>query len=152
MTDDVDMDAPQISTLREEETPEPQPTQSANKASKFRVKLVVGEGKRAGSAQITHEKVPYVPHSEDEDDEDDEEDQLIDDDEEEPKVPAPLPMVSVPPVIEKKTVVSKRGGSTTGRGRGRGRGSRGGKIGRTGTDNPVCRLLVTDKFLQMDHL
>ena len=45
MNSDVDMDAPQISTLREDETPEPTPSRT----SKFRVKLLVNEGKRAGS-------------------------------------------------------------------------------------------------------
>src|ERR1700733_5144090 len=41
MDQDVDMDAPQISTLPEEETPPPQPTRT----SKFRVKLLVNEAK-----------------------------------------------------------------------------------------------------------
>ena len=47
MTDDVDMDAPQISTLREETTPEPNPARS-----KFRVKLLVadkGDSSKASS-------------------------------------------------------------------------------------------------------
>lgn len=131
MQDDVDMDAPQISTLREEETPEPQP--SLNRTSKFRVKLLVGEGKRVPSSSGTPRKIPQGDSEEDEEDDDDEEDQLIDDDEEEPKAPAPTPAISAPPVVEKKGTVSKRGGATTGRGRGRGRGGRGAKAARMGT-------------------
>ena len=64
MADDVDMDAPQISTLREETTPEPNPTKS-----KFRVKLVVhekAEGSRAGSTTTKHGRAES-----DEDDDDD---------------------------------------------------------------------------------
>ncbi|KAI0690745.1 hypothetical protein BC835DRAFT_1363143 [Cytidiella melzeri] len=130
MADDIEMDAPQISTLREEDTPEPQPAQSRSRTPKFRVKLLVGEGKRAGSATVTAQKVPYIARSDDEE-EDDEEDQLIDDDEEEePKAVLPAAVVSAPPMVEKKTAVPKRGGSMAGRGRGRGRGSRGGKPGR----------------------
>jgi hypothetical protein len=132
MTDDVDMDAPQISTLREEETPEPLPKGDPTRTSKFRVKLLLGEGSRAGSAAVTAEKAIANPHSEDEDDEDDEEDQLIDDDDDETKVTMVAPVISAPLVTEKKVTVSKRGGSTAGRGRGRGRGSRGGKLGRAG--------------------
>ena len=53
MTEDVDMDAPQISTLREETTPEPNPARS-----KFRVKLLVGdkggEGSKASSVSSKH--------------------------------------------------------------------------------------------------
>ena len=118
MADDVDMDAPQISTLREETTPEPNPA----KSTKFRVKLLVNdkaEGSRAGSISSKHGRA----ESDDEDDEEDEdeEDQLIDDDEEEAPKPPPvaLPPVQVPPP---RGTPGKRGG----------RGSRGGRRGRGG--------------------
>jgi len=70
---DVDMDAPQISTLREEETPPPQPTRT----SKFRVKLLVNDTKRAGSSSGS---VSRTPQDEGDDEDEEEEDQLIDDD------------------------------------------------------------------------
>ncbi|KAH7930455.1 hypothetical protein BV22DRAFT_1116228 [Leucogyrophana mollusca] len=92
MDEDVDMDSPHISTLREENTPPP------SRQSKFRVKLVVNEGKRKTKGKSSSPTVappvrkpippppppqPPVPvQSEDEldVDEEDEEDQLIDDD------------------------------------------------------------------------
>ena len=70
MADDVDMDAPQISTLREETTPEPNPA----KSTKFRVKLLVNdkaEGSRAGSISSKHGRA----ESDDEDDEEDEDEE-----------------------------------------------------------------------------
>jgi len=144
MTDDVDMDAPQISTLREEETPEPQP--NPNRTSKFRVKLLVGEGKRASSASSTPRKAPQGD-SDDEEEEDDEEDQLIDDDEEETKAPAPTPAGITPPIMtDKKTTTSKRGGSTAGRARGRGRGSRGGKASRSDAAPPLTATASIDSI------
>lgn len=91
MDGDIDMDAPQISTLREEETPPPQRTPPHS--SRFRVKLVA---KESGNAPSPSGSDPYwftigpprsqqggAGHTEDEDDDDDgsdEEDQLIDDD------------------------------------------------------------------------
>ena len=124
MTEDVDMDAPQISTLREETTPEPNPARS----SKFRVKLLVNdkaaEGPKAGSTSSKHGR-PDSDDDEDED-EDEEEDQLIDDDDEE--VPKPPPSVPPPVVAPVVATPPKRGGRGRGRGggRGRGRGGRGG--------------------------
>lgn len=78
MPTDVDMGTPQISTLREEETPPPQPTKG-----KFRVNLLVGE-KAASAGPSTIPKKPAVGESEEEEEEQDEleEDQLIDDDDE----------------------------------------------------------------------
>ena len=76
MTDDVDMDAPQISTLREETTPEPNPAKS-----KVRVKLLMNdkaEGSKAGSTSSKHGRAES--DEDDNDDDDEEEDQLIDDD------------------------------------------------------------------------
>ncbi|KAL0951844.1 hypothetical protein HGRIS_008505 [Hohenbuehelia grisea] len=68
MDEDVDMDAPQISTLREEETPPPVTRAAAPKAR--RLKLLVKE--------------PPAPAAkgEDDDEDEDQEDQLIDDDDE----------------------------------------------------------------------
>ncbi|PCH34090.1 hypothetical protein WOLCODRAFT_22452 [Wolfiporia cocos MD-104 SS10] len=115
MNDDVDMDAPQISTLREEETPEPQPSRT----SKFRVKLLVNEGKLQRSASMgsstSQRQLPGVS-DEDEDEDEDEEDQLIDDDEEEMR---PTPAASVTPATPSSTR-----GIPTKRGRGGGRGGR----------------------------
>lgn len=97
MDEDVDMDAPQISTLREETTPPP-----PSRTSKFRVKLLLTEKKGKGkssspSVSTTNKKtVPLQPpaplpppptpqaraRSEDDVEEEDEEDQLIDDEDE----------------------------------------------------------------------
>jgi hypothetical protein len=64
------MDAPQISTLREEETP---PPQQPARTSKFRVKLLVNENTGgAGKKDVLEEE-------DGEDELEDEEDQLIDD-------------------------------------------------------------------------
>lgn len=121
MDEDIEMDAPQISTLGEEETPEPQST--TNRTSKFRVKLLMGNSKGSSDSR----KATHVESEDDEDDEEDEEeDQLIDDDEEEAKPVAPPPPVTI-------TVPSTSArASPAGRGRGRGRGGgrrRGGKLG-----------------------
>lgn len=118
MTEDVDMDAPQISTLREETTPEPNPARS-----KFRVKLLVGdkggEGSKASSVSSKHGRGDSDDEEEDEED-DEEEDQLIDDDDDEASRPAPaIPaQVTAPP----RGSPGRRGG----RGRGGGRRGRGG--------------------------
>lgn len=132
MPEDVEMDAPQISTLRDEETPEPQPTPA--RTSKFRVKLLVNEKKAKRSTAST----PSVPRkqpapsveSEDEDEDEEEEDQLIDDDEDESK--PPVPSASAGPVTEKRITAAKRGITSTGRGRGRGGGRRKAQLGRAG--------------------
>ncbi|KIP11757.1 hypothetical protein PHLGIDRAFT_124649 [Phlebiopsis gigantea 11061_1 CR5-6] len=133
MNEDVDMDAPQISTLREEETPEPQPNPS--RQGKFRVKLVMNEGKMPAPVPGPSTKKAAGRETDDEDEEDDEEDQLIDDDDEESKAPPPpLPVVSAPPTqVEKPPTGAKRGtgiGRGRGGGRGRGRGARS-KLGRS---------------------
>lgn len=96
MDEDVDMDAPQISTLREETTPPP-----PSRTSKFRVKLLVTEKKGKGKSSspivsTTNKKaVPLPPpppppppapqaraHSDVDVEEEEEEDQLIDDEDE----------------------------------------------------------------------
>lgn len=95
MDDDVTMDAPQISTLREDPTPPP------SRGSKFRVKLLVvdkkGKGKSsspsvpaAARKSIPQNQTEPQPKSEEEVDEEDEEDQLIDDDEPAPSISAPV--------------------------------------------------------------
>lgn len=108
---DVDMDAPQISTLREEDTPEPQPART----SKFRVKLLVNDGKRSGSSGSGPQQ-QVVAGSDEEDEEEDEEDQLIDDDDDDLKPPRRAPIV--PQLIPS---MSMRGSPAR---RGRGRGGR----------------------------
>lgn len=97
--DDVDMDAPQISTLREEATP------PRSRGSKFRVKLLVSDKK--GSGKSSSPSVPAAmrksapqnqtlpqAQSEEDVDEEEEEDQLIDEDEPAPSVSAPIASVS----------------------------------------------------------
>ena len=131
MPEDVDMDAPQISTLRDEESPEPQQTPA--RTSKFRVKLLVNESKakRPAGASASASRKHSAPSVEsEEDDDEEEEDQLIDDDEEDAKAAVPSPTI----FIEKRGTTAKRGAST-GRGRGRGGGRR--KAARTG----ACSLV-----------
>lgn len=91
MPTDVDMGTPQISTLREEETPPPQPTKG-----KFRVNLLVGE-KAASAGPSIAPKKPTVGESEEEEEEQDEleEDQLIDDEDEAIQLKRPL-SVTIP--------------------------------------------------------
>jgi Wiskott-Aldrich syndrome protein len=77
--DEDDMDAPQISILREEESPSPV-TSHPVRTSKFRVKLLVNESKSSiphpnSSSRKQPSGLVGV------EDDDDEEDQLIDDDE-----------------------------------------------------------------------
>lgn len=83
--DDLDMDAPQISTLRDENTPPP------TRTSKFRVKLLVPDRKSPPSAAASARKSDApsgptpIPSDDDDDDDleqesDEEVDQLIDDD------------------------------------------------------------------------
>lgn len=123
-SEDVEMDAPQISTLREDETPEPDPAPA--RTTKFRVKLLVGEGKASSSSSKTQASQPESEDDDEDDDEDDEEDQLIDDeDEQEVKVPTPSPAVSAAPSTRGTPV--KRGGAGRGRG-GRKRGAKAGTL------------------------
>lgn len=147
MPDDVEMDAPQIDTLREEETPEPQPTTPA-RTSKFRVKLLVNETKtKKAPASSSRKQTAQNADSEDDDDDDDEEDQLIDDDEEETKTAVP----SVVPSPEKRGTAAKRGTTTTGRGRGRGGGRRGRGQGRGGpcsSSSGMAVCCLTTRLLQ----
>ncbi|KAH7907785.1 hypothetical protein BJ138DRAFT_1159222 [Hygrophoropsis aurantiaca] len=118
MDDDVDMDSPHISTLREENTPPP------SRQSKFRVKLVVNESKRKSvkssspsiSAPVRKTIPPPAPppqpqastHSEDEldADEDEEEDQLIDDDDD-MQTSASVPITSAGATNKRKAPAKK---------------------------------------------
>ncbi|KAF8640821.1 hypothetical protein AX17_000470 [Amanita inopinata Kibby_2008] len=84
MDEDVEMDAPQISILREEDSPPPQRNKPANsRKSKATAKVKTGE-------------FPYLPRlrkeslsEEDYDEPEEEEDQLIDDDDDDMNKPAP---------------------------------------------------------------
>ncbi|KAJ7687382.1 hypothetical protein B0H17DRAFT_1070032 [Mycena rosella] len=78
---DVDMDAPQISTLHQEDSPPPPPR---------RVKLLVKDTRAAASQASSSRKRALSDDEEPE--EEDEEDQLIDDDD-------VLPPIVVPPVV-----------------------------------------------------
>lgn len=109
MDGDVDMDAPQISTLREEETPPPQ-------RSKFRVKLVVKDPRPSTSTM--RKQFAGAPSEDDDEEEEDEEDQLIDDDDDDmnptPPVsgpslaPAPPPPRAAPEPPKRKTPRGRR--------------------------------------------
>ncbi|KAH9858301.1 Dopey, N-terminal-domain-containing protein [Lenzites betulinus] len=121
-SEDIDMDAPQISTLREDTTPEPHPARS----NKFKLKLLVnekGEGSKAGSTSSKHAR---ADSEDDDEDDEDEEDQLIDDDDDDvPKLPPPtIPIPVLPPV---RGSPAKRGSRGRGGGR-RGRGGRGAAV------------------------
>lgn len=105
MNSDADMDAPQISTLREEETPPPQDRPTPTRG-KFRVNLLVGKKDSANRREV-----PIAPagsgsqrqaESEDDEEEQDEleEDQLIDDDDDGIQLKRPL-SVTVPPIAAK---------------------------------------------------
>ncbi|KAG7452085.1 uncharacterized protein BT62DRAFT_926299 [Guyanagaster necrorhizus] len=99
MDEDVDMDAPQISTLREEVTPPP-PQRTG-----IRVKLVVGK-KNAGPTVTVPSK---RSHTEDEDDEDeDQEDQLIDDDDDVSAKPSKAPARPVETTPKRKAPVKRK--------------------------------------------
>ncbi|KAF8899261.1 hypothetical protein BD779DRAFT_1487790 [Infundibulicybe gibba] len=84
MDDDLNnMDAPQISTLREEETPPPQRTSSSNKRAKV-------TKAKASEYSAWARPVHKTPNTEEEyDDPEEEEDQLIDDDDDELMKPTP---------------------------------------------------------------
>lgn len=126
MADDVDMDAPQISTLREETTPEPNPARS-----KFRVKLLVGdkgESSKASSVSSKRGRGDSEDDEDEDDDDDEEEDQLIDDDDDEVVKPVP----AIPPQV----IVPPRGSPVRRGGRGRGGGRRGRGGGRAGAPVP----------------
>jgi hypothetical protein len=86
--EDVDMDAPQISILREEQTPPPQPTRT----SKFRVKLLVNDTGVVSPSPSSASRKQTLVRGDDEaiENDEDEEDQLIDDDDE--INPATLPL------------------------------------------------------------
>ena len=94
---DVDMGTPQISTLRDEETPPPQPVPTRGK---FRVNLLVGERTAANHPSSSAPRRSAV-ESEDEEEQDElEEDQLIDDDDDAIQLKRPL-SVTLPPAKPK---------------------------------------------------
>jgi Wiskott-Aldrich syndrome protein len=95
---DVDMGTPQISTLRDEETPPPQPLSTRGK---FRVNLLVGEKNGVGRASGSGSRKPEAESEEEEEEQDElEEDQLIDDDDDGIQLKRPL-SVTLPPVKPK---------------------------------------------------
>lgn len=120
LMEDVEMDAPQISTLPEEGSPEPQ--QSARTTKPPRVKLRLSEGKPP-AASTSSSLSKQVGASDDEDDDEDEEDQLIDDDDDDvrpaPTITIPVTLPPPPPVT---TTTTRGTGSRRGVGRGRGGG------------------------------
>lgn len=93
------MGTPQISTLRDEETPPPQPVPTRGK---FRVNLLVGERKGPGHASSSGSRKPDAESEEEGEEEQDEleEDQLIDDDDDGIQPKRPL-AVTVPPAKPK---------------------------------------------------
>lgn len=106
MDEDVDMDAPQISTLRDEESPPPA------RVSKFRVKLLLKQSKETGVSSGSGSRRSSLAGQNDfDEEEEDEEDQLIDDDDDDTstKVSAPVP-VSRPAESssKRKTTVKRR--------------------------------------------
>lgn len=121
MDEDVDMDAPQISTLREDDSPPPPPppppSQSPKKAASTRKTKPLPKSKKPIDwAQIRNSVAERnSPGSEDEPDEpEEEEDQLIDDDDDDdiPK-PSPVPTPSsarstADPSQKKKAAVKRK--------------------------------------------
>ncbi|THH33130.1 hypothetical protein EUX98_g1019 [Antrodiella citrinella] len=133
--EDVDMDAPQISTLPEEGSPEPR--QSAARVPKPpRVKLRLSEGKTpvASTSSSLARQIGPNSEDEDEDEDEDEEDQLIDDDDDDIRPPPPTITIPVTlPAPPPLTTTSARGTAAK-RGVGRGRG--GGRKRGAKTDAP----------------
>ena len=119
MDEDVDMDAPQISTLRDEDsTPPPAPptSQSPKKAASTRKTKALPKSKKPTDwAQIrTSVAERNSQGSEDEPDEpEEEEDQLIDDDDDDIPKPSPVPTPSsarstADPSQKKKAAVKRK--------------------------------------------
>jgi hypothetical protein len=151
-----DMDAPEISTLREEEEETPPPDSAGLSFSKFRVNLRLpartGQGAAASSGSVVGPPVgpPSAgrralspPDSDDED----EEDQLIDDDElaivtetgrgPNTSSPASLAVAGSPAATPSPR---KRGGATRGRQR---RGGATGRRGRPGREPPDAAAMMS---------
>lgn len=105
MDEDIDMDAPQISTLREEETPPPQRSNP-----RFRVKLVVKDRNAASSSSssLVGRQVRAQMEDEVDDDDEDQEDQLIDDDDDVPMKPATLNPIVLPPLRSTDLTVKRK--------------------------------------------
>jgi len=141
------MDAPQISTLPEEGSPEPQRL-SARVPKPPRVKLRLSEGKPpvASTSSSLARQIGPASEEEDDDEDEDEEDQLIDDDDDDDIRPPP-PTITIPvtlptppsiPTTSARGTASKRG---VGRGRGGGR-KRGGK-----TDVPTKTTITVPPMI-----
>ncbi|THH10379.1 hypothetical protein EW145_g1373 [Phellinidium pouzarii] len=144
----VDMDAPQISTLKDDNSPPPVPPPAPPRLSKFRVRLKVSEpssntraspsahaDSTAASGLMGSSRRSVVESEDDdgdEDEEDEEEDQLADDDDI-PSV-APSSVVGTP---QRPATTRGRGG---GRGRGRGRGRGGSAVSATEPPQTVFEL------------
>ncbi|KAF8915026.1 hypothetical protein CPB85DRAFT_1295402 [Mucidula mucida] len=105
MEDDANMDAPQISTLRDEGTP---PASSpAGSAGRLRVKLVVSNKGQSPAVSVPAKRARSDDEGEDE--EDDQEDQLIDDDDEvAASVSAPVEAAPAPAATPKRKAPAKR--------------------------------------------
>lgn len=122
MDEDVDMDAPQISTLRDEDSPPPPPppppSQSPKKAASTRKTKALPKSKKPidwAQIQIRNSVAERKsPGSEDEPDEpEEEEDQLIDDDDDDIPKPSPVPTPSsarstADPSQKKKAAVKRK--------------------------------------------
>ncbi|KAA1471433.1 hypothetical protein DENSPDRAFT_115569 [Dentipellis sp. KUC8613] len=148
MDEDVDMDAPQISTLREEDSPPP--TSSPARTGKFRVKLLVNNNETKMNTKFisfngeTGEEAgetDEVDEEDEADEEDDEEDQLIDDDDDVNSVS----VASGPPVAGP----SSRGGGPSKRGQKKSRGQ-GKRRGRAGAPIPAA-LMSTFEASPAEH-
>lgn len=97
MDEDVDMDAPQISTLREEETPPPQPKSTSARRGKAVHKLPPAWPRTRKKESHTDEEYDEV---------EEEEDQLIDDDDDE--LMKPVPPTALPSAGRSTDTSSKR--------------------------------------------
>ena len=108
MDDDVDMEAPQISTLREEATPPPASTKVRSRHAYIPWhKPSVWKGPNGPSLRIP--KSMHSPVREDRDEPEEEEDQLIDDDDE---APQPSENVQNPKIPAKSK--NRKGNKATG--------------------------------------
>ncbi|KAG6874377.1 hypothetical protein C0995_015113 [Termitomyces sp. Mi166 len=103
MDQDIDMDAPEISTLKDEESPPPQPKVSGSgRRTKTKPKAPHAWPRPRRKENITDDEYDEV---------EEEEDQLIDDDEDEPVKPVPVttfPNPSRSGEVAKKRTSSKR--------------------------------------------
>jgi len=109
MDGDVDMDAPQISTLREEATPPPASMKSKSKLGSIPWLKPPGWSKGPNGSPLHSGKSPHPPFPrEDQDEPEEEEDQLIDDDDDD--APQPSGTSSSRPIenIQNRKLPAKR--------------------------------------------